>query len=105
MGADAPEHASVARGTNGLVRPDGPRKVPARPYGCRLVKGGYDADMNAAYEREGFFRTAWGAVATVGALIITLTAGAAFVVFWAAVIAGVTWLAVQVLNALGEFLG
>jgi len=61
--------------------------------------------MNAAYEREGFFRTAWGAVATVGALVITLAAGAAFVVFWAAVIAGVTWLAVQAINALGEFLG
>ena len=44
-------------------------------------------------------------MATVGALVITLAAGAAFVVFWAAVIAGVTWLAVRVLNALGEFLG
>ena len=63
------------------------------------------AAMNAAYEREGFFRTAWDAVATVGALVITLAAGAAFVVFWAAVIAGVTWLAVQAINALGEFLG
>ena len=70
-----------------------------------MSRATYDGDVSAAYEREGFFRTAWYAVATVGTLIMTLAAGAAFVVFWAAVIAGVTWLAVQVLNALGEFLG
>ena len=77
MGADAPEHASVARGTNGLVRPDGPRKVPARPYGCRFVKGGYDGNMKA-------LRTAATLLSDLATLVVGLVV--------AALIIGAPWI-------------